>query len=101
MKTSVINELKAHISDLKADRVLTDDNLDEWHEIAFHQDYYVIGYYQAEQWLKEHNISAWEAIEYVTEQMEFQFGEVALKPEQYNAEYIVNMLVYFTGLEIL
>ena len=101
MKESVINELKAHLEDLKADRVLTDDNRDDWHNVAFNQDYYIIGYYEADQWLKAHNISPWEAIEYVTEQMELQFGEGAIKPEQFNAEYIVNMLVYFTGLEIL
>lgn len=100
MKASVTNELKAHIADLKADRVLTDDNLDEWHEIAFHQDYYVVGYYQAEKWLKEHNISAWEAIEYVTEQFELHF-DTPLKSKDCNAEYIVNMIVYFAGMELV
>ena len=100
MKASVIEELKAHIADLKADRVLTDDNLDEWHEIAFNHDYYVIGYYQADKWLKEHDIGAWEAIEYVTEQLDFHFDQT-LKSKDCNAEYIVNMIVYFAGMELV
>ena len=102
MKTSVINELTQYIEDLKADRVLTDENRDDWHDIAFNEDYYVIGYCQAEQWLKEHNISAWEAIEYVQHMQVDHFGEVSIKIGQYaDPEYIVNNLVYFAGVEIL
>ena len=101
MKASVINELAQHIEDLKADGVLTEENREVWRDIAFNHDYYIMGYYQAEQWLKRHQISAWEAIEYVQEQEREMFGGVVMKNDNYNAEYVANALVYFAGMEAL
>lgn len=101
MKASVINELTQHVEDLKADRVLTDDNKDDWYDLAFNQDCYIIGYYEAEQWLKKHQISAWEAIEYVQEQEREMFGGVVMKNDNYNPEYVVNAFVYFAGMEVV
>ena len=102
MKASVINELAQHIEDLKADGVLTEENREVWRDIAFNHDYYIMGYYQAEQWLKRHQISAWEAIEYVKVRQETDFGEVTLTPDQCCApEYIANLFVYFASWEVL
>lgn len=72
-------ELKQHIIDIID--LLNDDTNDdetdfsELHQHAFNDGYYIIGYYQAEQWLKRHDISAFEAI--------------------------VNMYVYIKGEEII
>ena len=97
MNPSIINELKDYIIDLINEGVITEDNLDDAHHIAFNQDYYIIGYSQAVQWLEKHDESAWDAIEYVIEQEEQHFGEVNIKPEDINPERIVNLLVFFAG----
>jgi hypothetical protein len=99
MKQSVKRELESHILDLINDGVLTDSNKDDWHFHAFNEDYYIIGYYQAEQWLKEHNISVFEAIGICQEWEDNVLGE---RTKDYdNAETLVNMLVYVYGEELL
>jgi len=98
MKESIKQELVNHIIDMIDDRVLTNDNQDDWHHLCFNQDYYIIGYYQAEQWLKEHNISTFEAISYCQNYEEEHFGDC----QRYdNAEKLVNMYVYILGEELL
>lgn len=101
MNRSIITELESHIRNLVDDEVLTLDNRDEWHFHAFNEDYYIIGYYQASEWLKKHDSDAWEAIGYVMEQQEVHFGESALKAEEINSERIVNLVAYFAGFEAL
>lgn len=101
MKASVRNELLNHLLDLINDGVLTNDNSDEWHYHAFNEDYYIIGYWNASQWLKKHDIDAFDAIAEVAEYQESEFGEITLNPGDYNSETIVNNLVYFYGYELL
>lgn len=107
MENSIRVELLQHLKDLINDGVLTDDNgddwyrHDDWHYYAFNQGYYIIGYYDAEQWLKRHNISAFEAIAYCIEYQQNMLGEITLKPEDINAEKIVNLYVYILGEELL
>lgn len=99
MKTSIREELKSYLLDLINDGVLTDENRDDWHFHAFNEDYYIIGYYQAEQWLKKHDMSGFEAIGVCQEWEEEVLGE---KQKIYdNAETTVNMLVYVYGEELL
>jgi hypothetical protein len=99
MNTSLRNELLNHVIDTIKDQDITD--LDELHYHAFNEDYYIIGYYQAEQWLKRHDISPFEAIVDVIEWEDQVFGESHLKPEDINAEKIVNLYVYIKGEELL
>jgi len=99
MKTTIENELKSHLLDRIKDSVLTNDNKDDWHFHAFNEDYYIVGYYQAEQWLKEHGLSAFEAIGICQDYERDNFGE-CLKSYD-NAETTVNMLVYIYGEELL
>ena len=99
MNNSINIELKAHLLSLITDNVLTDDNQDDWHFHAFNEDYYLIGYYNCEQWLKEHDISAFEAIETIVQYEQDNFGEVNTKLN--NAESVVNMYVYILGEELL
>lgn len=99
MKNSIKEELAGHLLDLINDGVLTDENRDDWHFHAFNEDYYIIGYYNAEQWLKKHDVSAFEAIGVCQEWEENVLGE---KQNTYdNSETTVNMLVYVYGEELL
>lgn len=99
MKTTIKTELTNHIQDLINDGVLTAGNFEDWHFHAFNEDYYIIGYYNAEQWLKRHEISAFQSIELCQEYEEENFGEITSIYD--NAEKVVNMLAYIYGEELL
>lgn len=98
METSVTIELLHVIKDGISDFENTE--VEELANNLFNSDYYIIGYYQCEQWLKNHNISAFDAIADCMEYEKDQFGESYLKPEDINSEKIVNLLVYFYGMEL-
>ena len=76
-------------------------DFDDLHHEVFNEDYYIIGYYQASQWLKQHDVDAFEAIRYVIEQELAHFGESNLKHQDINSEHIVNLLVYFAAFDIM
>tara|TARA_R100000458_G_C8048360_1_gene96621 strand:+ start:128 stop:475 length:348 start_codon:yes stop_codon:yes gene_type:complete len=79
-------------------REVEDLDLNDLHHELFNQDYYLIGYYKCEQWLKNHNINIFEGINFVQDYERMNFGEF----KQYkNAEELVNMIVYIIGEEIL
>ena len=98
MKTTIKTELQNHILDMINDRIIDNTNKDEWHYHCFNEDYYIIGYYNANQWLKEHNLDTLEAIEIVKNYEMDNFGEFRTYS---NSESIVNMLAYIYGEEIL
>lgn len=99
MKNSIRLELLQHIKECFDDGRFTPDNIDEWHHIAFNEDYYIIGYYNAEQWLKKHDVSAFEAISACQEWEENVLGE---KQKTYDdPETTVNMYVYVLGEELI
>jgi hypothetical protein len=101
MNNSIKQELLYNLIETVKD--IDDDTTDfeDLHYLAFNQDYYIIGYYQASEWLKEHNVDPFEAIAYVIEQENNHFGECTLKPEDINSERIVNLLVYFAAFEVM
>ena len=101
MKQSIKAELIEHVQNLIEDGTLNEDNHEDWHHVAFNEDYYIIGYYNAEQWLKKHDVSAFEAMETVIEWERDVLGEVSLTPEDMNAERIVNLYVYVLGEQII
>ena len=98
MKNSIKEELKNHILDLINDRIITNENIEDVHFYAFNEDYYIIGYYQSEQWLKKHNINIFEAIQICQEYEKNNFGECTIYD---NSEKTVNMLAYIWGEEII
>lgn len=100
MKQSIIAELTAHAQDLIESGHINQDNIGDAHYIAFNEDYYIIGYYQADEWLKKHNVSPWDAIAYVIEQQEELLGGVLLLPDNCNSEHVVNQLVFFAGYQV-
>lgn len=99
MTNSIKLELAGHILDKINDGVIDDTNKDDWHFYCFNEDYYIIGYYQASEWLKRHNIDAFEAIGICNEYEKYNFGEISGKYD--NSESTVNMLAYIYGEELL
>ena len=95
---SIKTELAGHILDKINDGILDDTNKDDWHFLAFNEDYYIIGYYQAEEWLKRHNMSTFDAINICQEYERDNFGEARIYD---NAEATVNMLAYIFGEELI
>ena len=101
MNNSINAELIDHVQSLIKDGRINQDNIDDAHHIAFNEDYYIIGYYQAEQWLKKHDVSAWDAMDYVFEQNHLHFGSGhEVNTFDINSESIVNQLVFFSGYDI-
>tara|TARA_B100001113_G_scaffold327773_1_gene301537 strand:- start:629 stop:955 length:327 start_codon:yes stop_codon:yes gene_type:complete len=96
-KNSIKTELKQYIEDNIKDIDCQDEDL---HHELFNVDYYIIGYYQAEQWLKEHDVSVFEGIEFVQDYERENFGEDAVRTYD-NAETLVNMIVYIIGEELI
>ena len=90
MNQSIKAELLEHISDF--------DGASKNHFTMFNEDYYIIGYYNAEQWLKQHNIGELEAVAICNEYERENFGEVHSTFE--DAEKLVNNLVYWFGQDL-
>lgn len=106
MDTNTIKtELKQYIQDniLLTDEQkdnICDQYLEDLHFRLFNEDYYIIGYYQGEQWLKKHNISIFEGIRFVQDYERENFGDDAVRNYD-NAETLVNMIVYIIGEELI
>ena len=101
MNNSINTELKQHlILYIEAAYSDDDDDFDDLHSLAYNQDYYIIGYYQAKEWLKSHDIDAFDAIAYVIEHTA-EFGSCYLTPDDFNSERIVNLIVYYTGYDVI
>ena len=97
MKTSIKEELTEYIKDnLETFPYAQKEDL---HFHLFNQDYYIIGYYQCDEWLKEHNLSPFEAIGIIKEYELENFGEITTDIS--SSEKVVNMLVYIYGEELL
>jgi len=104
MNTETIKtELQEYIADelhnVNIDNMISrGQDVHELHQELFNQDYYLIGYYKCEEWLKHHNINIFDGINFVQDWEKENFGEF----KQYtNAEQLVNMIVYIIGQEIL
>ena len=65
------------------------------HHELFNTDYFIIGYYQCEQWLKDNKISIFEAIREVQEYEKMNFGEHYTDIS--SSEKLVNMYAYIQG----
>lgn len=69
---------------------------DDLHHYAFNEDYYIIGTYQAKQWLGD---MAFDVINFVKDYEQFNFGEVYTDLSE--PEKVVNMYTYIIGEEIV
>jgi hypothetical protein len=90
MKDSIKEELTQHINDTPKE--------DQNHFTLFNEDYYIIGYYQAKQWLKKHDLDVFEAIGICNEYENEHFGEINTQFD--NEEKLVNHLVYWYGHDL-
>lgn len=99
MKKSIQQELTQYVVDLYTDKVLTENNREEWHHLAFNEDYCIIGYYQCSEWLKKHDLCPYDAIAICQDYEKEMFGEFQTRFD--NAEVTVNMLIYIYGEEIV
>ena len=72
---------------------------DEIHNVLFNEDYFIVGYYNAEQFLTKSNGSVFRAIESVKDYELDRFGEVTT--DFSNSEEVANMYAYVKGEELL
>ena len=92
-------DVKDYIIDQLNDDVGLDQYIGDLHHYLLNEDYFIIGYYQAEKWLKKDNGSIFEAIETIKDYEQSNFGEVST--DLSSSENVANMLAYILGEEIL
>tara|TARA_R110001606_G_scaffold41986_1_gene112749 strand:+ start:331 stop:660 length:330 start_codon:yes stop_codon:yes gene_type:complete len=94
MKYYKYTEIEEHFSDFLAEQPAEwiDSNIDDMHHHAFNTDYFVIGTWEAEQWLGQ---SVFEVIGVIKEYEQDNFGLVTT--DFSNPENIVNMYAYIVG----
>ena len=92
-------DIKDYIIQQLNDDVGLDQHISDLHHYLLNEDYFIIGYYQAEQWLKKDNGSVFEAIETIREYEKTNFGQVST--DLSSSENVANMLAYILGEQIL
>ena len=92
-------DVKEYIIDQLESDVGLDQHISDLHHFLLNEDYFIIGYYQAEQWLKKGNGSVFEAIETIREYEQSNFGQVTI--DLSSSENVANMLAYILGEQIL
>ena len=92
-------DVKNYIIDQLSSDVGLDQHICDLHHFLLNEDYFIIGYYQAEQWLKKDNGSVFEAIETIKDYEQSNFGQVST--DLSSSENVANMLAYILGEEIL
>ena len=91
--------IKNYLLEYLEDNELT-INDEDIHDIVFNQDYFIIGYYKAEQWLIENGQNyTFEVLRYVMEQEKDNFGSIETVYD--NAETLVNHYAYWLGYEVI
>ena len=90
-------DVKNYIIDQLTDNVGLDQYIGDLHHYLLNEDYFIIGYYRAEEWLKKDSI--FNAIDKIKEYEESNFGEVTT--DLSSSESVANMLAYILGEEIL
>ena len=90
-------DVRDYIIDQLTDNVGLDQHISDLHHYLLNEDYFIIGYYKAEEWLKKDSI--FNAIETIKEYEQSNFGEVTT--DLSSSESVANMLAYILGEEIL
>ena len=91
------DEITQYFQDYLAENTPDDDSdPSELHHEAFNLDYYIIGTYQAQQWLGDH---AFYAIQVIKDYEESCFGEVTT--DLSDPEKVVNMYAYIVGEQVV
>ena len=91
------NEIKEYFEDfIKENSNYLEEIGDDLHHECFNTDYYIIGTYQAKQWLED---QAFDIINIIKDYEQFNFGEVFTDLSE--PEKVVNMYVYIVGEHIV
>ena len=90
-------DVKDYIIDQLSSDVGLDQHISDLHHYLLNEDYFIIGYYKAEQWLKKDSI--FNAIEKIKDYEQDNFGQVTT--DLSSSESVANMLAYILGEEIL
>ena len=90
-------DVKNYIIQQLYDDVGLDQHISDLHHYLLNQDYFIIGYYKAEQWLKKDSI--FNAIEKIKDYEQTNFGQVST--DLSSSENVANKLAYILGEEIL
>jgi hypothetical protein len=93
-KDEIVGYFQDCLSDY--DKEWIEDNLDDLHHQIFNTDYFIIGTYQAKQWLGD---MAFDVIDFIKEYEQSNFGEVFT--DLSSPEKVVNMYAYILGEEIV
>jgi hypothetical protein len=91
-------ELEKHFSDFIEERGedWVQENIEDLHHYAFNEDYYIIGRYQATQWLGER---VFDVIDHIRQYELENFGKVYCDFSE--PERVVNMYAYIIGQEVV
>ena len=92
-------DVKDYIIQQLSDDVGLDQYIGDLHHYLLNEDYFIIGSYRAEQWLKKDDGSVFEAIETIKDYEQSNFGQVST--DLSSSENVANMLAYILGEEIL
>ena len=84
------------IADYKGFEDFSEMDTSDLHHQIFNEDYYIVGYYQAEQWLGTDTFSV---IAEIKDYEEMNFGES--HTDFSSSEAVVNMYVYILGEEVI
>lgn len=98
MKTGYLNEVREHAINGLRDGLGLDVTGADLHHHLFNTDHFIIGTYQAGQWLDE-NVGALQAIAAIQTYERDNFGEVYT--DFGNAEAVCNMFTYIAGEHLL
>ncbi len=90
-------DVKNYIIQQLNDEVGLDNDVSDLHHYLLNEDYFIIGSYRAEQWLKKDSI--FNAIEKIKDYEQSNFGQVST--DLSSSENVANMLAYILGEEIL
>ena len=95
-----MNQLKQDVTSYMIsqleDQVGLDNDVSDLHHYLLNEDYFIIGTYQAKQWLGS---EVFDVIETIREYEQSNFGEVST--DFSDPEKVANMIAYILGEEIL
>ena len=98
MKLSLLEEIAEDTVSKLQDGIGEDNYGCDLHNELWNTDYYIIGTYKAERWIKQH-MSVFDAIGEVKHYEEEMFGEVQIAFQM--PEKVANMLAYIYAEEVL
>lgn len=93
---SLKQDVISYIVQQLEDEVGLDNDVSDLHHYLVNEDYFIIGTYQAKQWLGSH---VFDVIETIREYEQSNFGEVST--DFSDPEKVANMYAYILGEEIL